>query len=407
MSTYAFVARDTSGRVQRGELPAATPGEIATTLRGRGWSIVDIRADEADSATWTTQLARLHPREHLPPASFDVELSLLQLGVMLRGGLTLLAAVSTVGEQARRPTMARIWRAVGERVQGGSSFADALAEHGCFSRLVVQLVRVGEQTGNLEQVVGRAADILERRRALWASLLTALAYPAIVFFAAIGVTAFMVVGVIPKLQVFLSALGRRLPWMTQALLDFSTWVQVYGAHVAGGLLLLFGLAAAIYSWPPGRLQCDRVALRLPVIGVLFRLAATATLARSLGTLIRSGVTLLEGLRTVESLHANQYIRTRIAATRVEVLHGGDLAQPLRAPHAFMPMLGAMVAVGESTGTLDDVLDEVATFHEAQLQVAIRRFSLLIEPVVIVVVGGIVGFVYIAFFVALFSAAGSV
>ena len=124
-------------------------------------------------------------------------------------------------------------------------------------------------------------------------------------------------------------------------------------------------------------------------------------------MIRSGITLLEALRTVEHLHHNRYLANRVALARDTVMQGGTLAEPLRMRRAFMPMLSAMVAVGESTGTLDDVLDEVARFHESQLQVAIRRFSVIIEPIIIVVVGGIVGFVYISFFMALFSAAGSV
>jgi type IV pilus assembly protein PilC len=168
---------------------------------------------------------------------------------------------------------------------------------------------------------------------------------------------------------------------------------------------LIGGAVAIYSWPPGRYWVDRSALRVPVLGVLFRLASTATFSRSLGILIRSGVTLLEALRTVERLHHNRYLAGQVVSARDSVMQGGTLAEPLRTAHAFMPMLPAMVAVGESTGTLDDVLDEVARFHESQLQVAIRRFSIIIEPAIIVVVGGIVGFVYISFFLAMFSTAG--
>jgi type IV pilus assembly protein PilC len=147
-------------------------------------------------------------------------------------------------------------------------------------------------------------------------------------------------------------------------------------------------------------------MRVPIISTLFRLAATATFSRSLGILIRSGVTLLESLRTVERLHRNRFLASKVVAARDSVMQGGSLAEPLRAPYAFMPMLPAMVAVGEATGTLDDVLDEVARFHEAQLQVAIRRFSIIVEPAIIVIVGGIVGFVYISFFMALFSAVGS-
>lgn len=406
MSTFAFVARDGTGHVHRGEVEAASAASLAGQLRDRGWLVVDIRIAAERVASISEQLTALNPLKRLPPRSFDIELSLLQMSVMLRGGLTLLSSLQTVGEQARRQTMTNIWHEVSQRVQSGSSFADAMAEHSCFNRLVVQLVRVGEQTGNLEQVVVRAAGILERRRSLRGSMITALAYPAIVFFAAIGVTVFMVFGVVPKLQVFLTSMGRKLPWMTQVLVDIATWCQTYVVHVLVGTVAVIAGVIALYVWPPGRFAIDRFGLRVPVLGAIFRLAATATFSRSLGIMIRSGITLLESLRTVEGLHLNRFLQTHVAAARDNVLNGGNLAEPLGAQHAFMPMLGAMVAVGESTGTLDDVLDEVANFHEAQLQLAIKRFSLIIEPAIIVIVGGIVGFVYISFFVALFSAAGS-
>lgn len=407
MASFTYVARDHGGRVLRGKFDATSPSALAASLRERGWMVIDVQAGAEASPELSEQLAAINPLRWLPPRSADIELSLHQLAVMLRGGLTLLTSLSTVAEQARRQSMRRIWQQVAERIQGGVSLADAMAEHKCFADLIVQLVRVGEQTGNLEQVVVRAADILEKRRNLRGSLLTAMAYPTIVLLAAIGVTVFMLVSVIPKLQVFLSALGRKLPAMTQLLIDISNWIQVWAAYVVGGLVALIALAIAVYSWPLGRYWVDRWALRVPVLGALFRLAATALFSRSLGILIRSGVTLLEALRTVERLHRNRYLASQVVLARDSVMQGGTLADPLRTKYAFLPMLPAMVAVGESTGTLDDVLDEVARFHESQLQVAIRRFSILIEPVIIVVVGGIVGFVYISFFVALFSTAGQV
>ncbi|HEX3657829.1 MAG TPA: type II secretion system F family protein [Pirellulales bacterium] len=405
MASFSFVARDVGGRVQRGKLEAASPSVLIANLRERGWLVFDVQADAPAGPDWLAQLATLNPGRYLPPRSADVELSLHQMAVMLRGGLTLLASIRTVAEQARRLAMRQVWEQVALRIQAGVSMADAMAEHKCFSNLVVQLVRVGEQTGNLEQVVVRGADILEKRRNLRGSLLTAMAYPVIVLLAAIGVTIFMLVSVIPKLQVFLSALGRKLPAMTQFLVDLADWMQVYMPYLLAGIVALIGAAVAVYSWPPGRYWVDRSALRVPVLGGLFRLASTATFSRSLGILIRSGVTLLEGLRTVERLHHNRYLAGQVVAARDSVMQGGTLADPLRTPHAFMPMLPAMVAVGESTGTLDEVLDEVARFHESQLQVAIRRFSVIIEPAIIVIVGGIVGFVYISFFMALFSTAG--
>src|SRR5262249_34452756 len=153
-------------------------------------------------------------------------------------------------------------------------------------------------------------------------------YPAIVLLAAIGVTVFMVVGVIPKLQVFLTALGRRLPPMTQMLLDFSNYVNTHYPQILIGIAGSLATLIAVYLWPPGRFFIDRWLLRMPVIGRLFRLAATVLFARSLGALLRSGITLVEGLRTVEDLHRNRYLAARVTAARNAVLRGGGLAPEL-------------------------------------------------------------------------------
>jgi type IV pilus assembly protein PilC len=280
-----------------------------------------------------------------------------------------------------------------------------MAKFRCFSPMVIQLVRVGEQTGTLEPVLNRAAGALERRRILWTQMLTAMAYPAVVCVAAIGVAGYMILGVIPKLQKLLVSLGRKLPAITQALLDVSDFFQVYLPAILGGMVGLILIVTTIYLTARGRLAIDRAALRLPLLGYLFRLSATTQFSYALGTLLRSGVTLVESLRTVAGLHSNRYAGSIVLAARDAVVRGGNLADQLMVPSVYMPMLPRMVAVGEAAGTLDDVLDEVARFHESQLQVAIRRLSVLIEPIIIIVVGGIVGFVYIAFFVALFSVAG--
>ncbi len=405
MPAFTFQARDVAGRPQRGDLEAASMHDAAQLLRQRGWRVVDVRAARPQR-TLGQQLAMLNPLEHLPPRSVDIEVSCKQMAVMLRGGLTLLTCLQAAAEQASRATLRRVWEQVAARLQEGASFADALQEARCFPRLLVQLVRVGEQTGYLEQAIERAAETMEARRRLRMNLVTALAYPTLVLVAAIGVTVYMVVGVIPKLKVFLDSLGRQLPWMTQTLVDVSGFVSTYLPYFAGGVLALTVISIAVYSHPAGRLRVDRASLRLPIMGHLFRLAGTANFARALGILVRSGITLLEGLRTSEDLLGNRYLASRVAAARQAVMQGGNLAEPLGARRAFTPMLSRMVAVGESAGTMDDVLDEVARFHELQLQAAIRQLSVIIEPMIIVIVGGIVGFVYISFFVALFSAGGA-
>ncbi len=405
MPNFTFTARDTSGATQGGVLEANTASAAVQELRDRGWFVLDVRAEAVPRAPGQT-LASLAPSQWLPARSLDVELSLRQIAVMLRSGLTLLESLANAIEQARRPAMGRVWQSVAERIQEGSSLADAMARHTLFSPMVIQLVRVGEQTGNLEPVLNRAADALENRRDLLATTLTALAYPAVVVVMAIGVAAFMTLSVIPKLQQFLATIGRKLPAMTQLLLDISDVIQVYGLYVGGTLAFAVASVVAVYFWPPGRYWIDRTALRIPLVGKLFRLAGTVSFARALSALLESGITLLEGLRTIERLQGNRYLAELVSSARMSVMQGGSLAPRLLAPGAFMPMLGRMVAVGESAGTLDEVLDEVARFHEDQLRRAVKRLSVIIEPVIIIVIGGIVGFVYIAFFMALFAAGGA-
>lgn len=405
MPNFQFKARDAAGRTQAGTLEAASPTVVAQSLRRRGWSVVAVTPAAAEISA-ADLLHQINPMTHMPPRSIDIELSCKQLTVMLRGGLTLLTGLNALTKQTGRLTLRKIWEQTATRIQAGASFADAMAEAKVFPELLVQLVRVGEQTGDLETSLERAADTMEARRRLKGSLLTALAYPMLVFVAAIGVTAFMVVGVIPKLQAFLQGMGRQLPAMTQMLVDISNGARTYAPHAGIGLLILTVGFVLLYCHPLGRVQVDRRMLRIPVLGHLVRTAATASFSRALGILLRSGITLLEGLRTSEQLLHNRYLAGRISAARQAVMQGGTLAEPLAEPYAFAPLLSRMVAVGESAGTMDDVLDEVARFHEQQLQAAIRQLSAIVEPLIIVVVGGIVGFVYIAFFMALFSAGGA-
>ncbi len=411
MASFTFKARDASGRPQQGALTAASYAAAVHEIRGRGWLLLDVRNDVPAAPptmrTWCpTLLAAIRPRNWLPPRGVHIELSLRQMAIMLRSGVTLLNALNTVAEFAPRASMGRIWRDVAGRIEEGASLADAMSHHPRFSQMVVQLVRVGEQTGHLEPVLLRAADRLERARRLRAAVLTALAYPSLVFVSAIGVTAFMVFNIIPKLQKFLATIGRKLPAMTQSLLDITQFMQTYLPYAAVALAVLTVALIALYLWPPGRMTIDRLLLRIPLLGGLMRLAGTVSFATSMAALLHSGITLLEGLRTAERLQSNHYLARQVAEARDRVMHGGTLAERLARERAFMPMLSRMIAVGESAGTLDEVLEEVAKFYESQLQAAIRTLALIIEPIIVVVVGGIVGFVYISFFMALFAAGGA-
>jgi len=401
MPAFLYNARDTSGTRLSGTLESVSGAAAAAELRGRGMTIISMEESHEDAGStrsWT-------PASLLWIRSLDIEVSLYQLATLLRSGLTLLSAMRLVAEQSERVRLRQVWEEVVISVESGRTFAEALAQHRCFNRLVVQLVSVGEQTGHLGPVLERAAVVLEKKRTLRAGLLTTLMYPTIVFLLAIGLAVYMVIGVLPKLQVFLRAMGKRLPPMTQRLLDISEWIQLNGLTTAIVSITLVIALVMVFLWPAGRAVIDALALRVPLLGKAFRTAGTAMFATSFSALLSSGVTLIEALRVSERLMSNRRLSAIVSTAREQVMQGGTLARQLDQPYGFMPMLPRMVAVGESSGTLDTVLDEVARFHESQLDRLIKRLSALIEPAVIVTVGTVVGYVYISFFMALFAATG--
>jgi type IV pilus assembly protein PilC len=406
MPTFRFQAKDEQGQRQQGELVATTSAQALTELRARGWLILDLQAAAVPGAGLRSMASALQLSSLLPATKFDVEVGFLQMVAMLRSGLTLLTSLKTVEEQARRPAMARIWREVYERIQDGASFTDALRDHPRhFDNFVVQLVQVGDESGALETVLTRAAEHLERSRNLRTILINALIYPVIVFLFALGVTTFMLVGIIPQMEKVLRSRGHHLPAMTQTLLDVSAFVRIHGWEILIMAALLVAAGILLYRTERGRMGVDRIFLSIPLLGKVLRVAGTAVLARSLGLLLQNGINLIDALRTSKLLLSNVVQRQRLETAREGILQGASLAHGLEVQPGFEPMLPRMVTVAEATGRLDTVLAEVARFHEAQLATLVRRLGALVEPAVILVVGGIVGFVYIAFFMALMSLTG--
>lgn len=404
MPNFEFNARDAGGGQQTGVIQADSMTAVVDQLRSRGWLIVNVqpqRDSGGGRAGLSTDLLAKLP--FAGPRSVHVELSLQQIAVMLRGGLTLLSALTTVAEQAGRASMRRVWSKVIDDVQEGISLSEAMSRGRCFPDYVVRLVRVGEQTGVLESVLTRGAQMMQARREAKRDMMTAMAYPAVVAFAAFGVTAYMVVYLIPKLGNFLRSIGKELPAMTQMLVDVADFVQAYGLYILGGIVAAAVAFALFYMSDFGRLCVDRLVLRVPVVGKVFRVSGTTTFSQSLSTLLRSGVSVLDSLVTVEQMHYNRHLAAQVQQARENIMQGGSLADSLTVKGAYMPLLVSMTAVGEESGSLDDVMEEVAEFHQAQLRSVIRNLSAWATPVVTVVVGGVVGFVYIAFFMALFAA----
>ncbi|MEM6363587.1 MAG: type II secretion system F family protein, partial [Planctomycetota bacterium] len=270
MPEFTYVARNQGGKVQRGQMAADSLAALRSLLESQG--------DRLISATAQQPPAKLipfdNPLDRLPPRSITVEVALEQIAVMLESGLGILQALGTAAEQTTSASMRTILQQVSEDIQEGDSLAEAMQRHKCFPLIAVQLARVGETTGNLDVVLKRAAQQMAARRENISAVRTAVAYPAFVGVAAMGVAGYLVVFVIPELEKFLSAIGRRLPVITQSLLDLSVWLRTNGITVA--LLIVATIVAMIltYRVPQARVLIDRWLLRIPVMGKVLRLAGT-------------------------------------------------------------------------------------------------------------------------------------
>ena len=401
---FTVKARDAAGEMRTFSREAESRSALSAALRAERWLVLDVR-EEAEPGP---QLPPpWHPSWLRPATGFDVEMGLRELASMLRSGITLLKGVQAVAEQASCPRAKRMWLRVADEVLGGSSFAAALAKQPRhFGEMVVRMSEVGERSGELEHTVSRAADQLEARRNLRAAVLNALMYPAVAVLAAVGVSAYLVLAVIPKIAEFLESGGAELPELTQMLMDFSSWVS------ANGLLVVAWIACAVAAWfavrmhERGRELEDAFLLRVPVTGRILRLSGTALFSRSMQIMTESGVTLLDALSTGARLMRNRRLRRRVESAHDGVLGGRSLAESLAAAVEFTPMMRHMAAVGVVGGSLPETFGETARLHEMMLAVAVKRFGMLIEPVMIVTTAVIVGFVYIAFFTAIFAIAGA-
>lgn len=403
MPTFAYRVRHKDGRTEDGRSEAVSQTSLALQLRNRGLLVIAVRPHAASPAAQGPRQSR---RWFAPqPRGIDIESGLHQLGFQLRSGITLVNALQTCAAQAERRAAADLWRNVARRIEDGQSFSAALEAAGSVPALVLPLAKVGEETGRLEAALERAAHALERRRVLRSQVATAMAYPAIVLVMAVGAAAYMMVGVIPKLQALLSAHGRSMPAITQALIDTSWWLRHHGLHCLVGALVAIATVVLLMRWPPSRLVIDSTLLRLPLIGRVLRAAAAASVCRALGALLSSGVRVTEALLVTEGAVANRRVAALLIQARQRVVQGSALAPSLADGGILPPLMTGMIAVGETAGTLDEVLDGLAKHHDERLAIAIKRLAALVEPAIIIFVGGIVGFVYMAFFAAIYGFIG--
>jgi type IV pilus assembly protein PilC len=396
MPTYQYTARDERGNAVTGTLAAPNAEALADQLKRTGYLVTRSR-ELAASVSLGTAVQRLRG-----VGADDFVMFTVQLAKMVQVGIPLVTALDTLTEQTDNPRLRQAVVDVARSVQGGSSFSEAMERHpAVFSRLFVNMVRAGEVSGKLDDILRRMAVFAKRQAELRQQLMTALTYPAILFVVGVAVTGFLVGGIIPRfMKIFLEA-GVPLPLPTRLIQQAS---QLVIRHWLAGVAALVASGIALRAWAltaAGRRRLDAMLLRVPVLGELIRKAVISQMAWTLESLFSSGVPVLESLEITEQTCGNTVIADVCRTAQTSVRQGGSLSESLRVSRQFPPMVAQMVTVGEASGTLSQMLAEIANHYDELVQHQLKRLTAVIEPAFLLIMGGLVAFIMASILLPLF------
>jgi len=397
-TTYAYRVRDRQGKLLGGTLEADNEQAVVAKLRQLGYAPVSIEAEKGAGMKADVRL----------PGSGRVKLKDLavfsrQFATMINSGLSLLRALTILGEQTENKRLAQIIILVRAEVEKGTSLSAAMAKHPkAFNRLYVSMVRAGEVGGFLDQVLVKVAETFEKEVALRGKIKSAMTYPVVVFVMVLMIVAAMLLFIVPTFESLYESLGGTLPLPTRVLMGASNALRrfFFLVIIAVGLLV-FGLR----RWKAttrGRYALDKFKLKVKVFGPLFHKSALSRFSRTLSTLIRSGVPILQALEIVGETVNNAVISRAVHDVQDAVREGESLATPLSKHATFPPMVVQMMAVGEETGALEVMLAKVADFYDQEVEAAVASLTSLIEPILIAVMGAAVGGMVVALYMPLFN-----
>jgi general secretion pathway protein F len=323
----------------------------------------------------------------------DLAIATRQLATLIAAGITLPESLTALVEQIEHPRLKKVMGSVKQRVNEGASLADALADHPrIFSSLYVNMIRAGESSGALDIVLTRLADFTEAQAALRNKLLGAMLYPAIMVVVGMAIVGILFVAVIPKVTKIFEDMNVALPWTTRILIAISSFARDYWYVLLAGLPLLVWGAGRYLKTPKGREWWDKKQLTLPIFGELLRMLALARFAKTLATLLSSGVPLLTALDIVKNIVHNSLLARVIEDARDAIREGESIAAPLKRSGQFPPLVHHMIAIGEKSGQLEEMLRNVAKSYDSQVEMRIGALTSLLEPVMIVAMGGGVAFI---------------
>jgi len=399
MPLYAYRGLDVDGRAVGGVVDADSPRGARQKLRRTGVFPTDLKEERAATALAVRAFAQ---RPERVPAA-ELAAITRQFSTLVAAGLPLVEALGALAEQAERPSLARTLAQVRQEVTEGSSLADALAQHPrLFGSLYVNMVRAGEASGALHVVLDRLADYTENQARLLGKVRSALTYPAIMLLLSATILFFLLSYVVPKVTRIFQETHQQLPLPTRLLLGVSDFVAQWWWLL---LMLLAAVTVGVMRWartPSGRERIDRLTLDVPYLGRLAQKLAVARFARTLSTLLASGIGLLPSLDIVKSIVDNTVLTRAIERARDAIREGQSIAPPLRESGLFPPLVVHMVAVGERSGQLEAMLSKAADTYDDEVENAVVALTTILEPIIIVFMGGVVLFIVLAILLPIFE-----
>ena len=401
MATFVWEGRTAQGRLVKGDSLEA-PDREAALARLREQRIRPIPSRVREKGKGLEKEISI-PGFGEKVTTRDVSLATRQLATMIDAGLPIVQCLDILGQQSESKLLCKTLGTVKKDVEGGSTLADALRKHPkIFDDLYVNMVEAGEAGGILNTILNRIALFIEKANRLKKKVKGAMIYPCAIVCVAVIVVAVLMIFVIPVFAELYGGMGKALPLPTQICIDISNWFVAYWYVLVMGAAGVFMGISFYYKTPQGRMNIDRLLLRSPIIGDLLRKVAVARFSQNMSLLLSSGVPILDGLAITGKTAGNKVVEKAILESRVSISQGKTVAEPLRDSKIFPPLVCQMVAVGESTGGLDNMLKKVAELYEEEVDDAVNNLTAMMEPMIMVVLGVILGGLVIAMYLPIFQ-----
>lgn len=410
MPSYAFQAKNLAGKVVKGELSAATEQEARVRLRSQ--QLIPVKILEKKSMSFSKPKAKKSNKQTATikgsVSRKELQIFTRQFAVLISSGVPVVQSLEAMAQGAKSPVFLKILNRIVQDLQSGKQLTDAMALHpNVFDRMYINLVKAGEEGGVLDEILNRLADYIEKSGKIKSKIKGAMVYPAMIIIVAMVVIAAILIFVIPKFVEMFSQNGQELPWLTLQVIAASEFLKSYWYMIILGLVGVFYFLTQYYKTGEGRKNIDTILIQVPVLGALIQKGAVARFSRTLSTLLTAGVRIGECLEISAATAGNWVIENSLVKAKESISKGRTLVEPLKKEKYIPQMVSQMIAIGEQTGNMDVMLAKIADFFEDEVETAAEALTSMMEPILMIVLGGIIAVLVTAMYLPIFTMAGAI